>query len=101
MSRPINAATRSSRSVTVIGKREISVRSCSGSEGGKSWAVWVVRRRTARDRFRRAPMREQQRSLSLKLRGHYGYYGIAGNSEAIGRFYPARRSSTSSTSKTR
>jgi len=62
---------------------------------------WVVRRRTARDRFRRAvrqvkgwckrhrhePMHEQQRSLSLKLRGHYGYYGIAGNSKAIGRFY--------------
>ncbi|MDI1450799.1 group II intron reverse transcriptase/maturase [Polyangium sp. 6x1] len=62
---------------------------------------WVVRRRTARDRFRRSvrhvkdwckryrhkSMREQQRSLSLKLRGHYGYFGIAGNSEAIGRFY--------------
>jgi hypothetical protein len=32
-------------------------------------------------------MREQQRSLSLKLRGHYGYYGIAGNSVGIGRFY--------------
>ena len=32
-------------------------------------------------------MSEQQRSLSLKLRGHYGYYGIAGNSVAIGRFY--------------
>jgi hypothetical protein len=24
--------------------------------------------------------------LSQKLRGHYGYYGIPGNSEALGRF---------------
>ena len=49
--------------------------------------------RTARDRFRRAlqsisqwcktyrhaPLREQQRALGLKLRGHYGYYGRKGN----------------------
>lgn len=29
---------------------------------------------------------EQQRSLNLKLRGHYGYYGITGNFRALARF---------------
>jgi len=61
---------------------------------------WVVKRKTARDRFRAAikrvstwckhhmhdPVREQWRKLSLKVRGHYAYYGIAYNSQAIGRF---------------
>jgi RNA-directed DNA polymerase len=61
---------------------------------------WVIRRRTASNRFRRAlkridewcrrnrhrPIEEQHRQLSLKLHGHYAYYGITGNSYAIGRF---------------
>jgi len=61
---------------------------------------WAVKRRTAPDRFSRAmvavkqwcrrnrhrPLREQCRMLSQKLRGHYGYYGIPGNSTALGRF---------------
>jgi RNA-directed DNA polymerase len=61
---------------------------------------WVIKRKTARDRFRAAlkrinvwcrqhlhdPVREQWRKLSQKLRGHYAYYGIGYNSEAIGRF---------------
>lgn len=61
---------------------------------------WVVKRKTAADRFSRAmvavkewcrrnrhlSLEEQQRMLSQKLRGHYGYYGIVGNSEALGRF---------------
>jgi hypothetical protein len=54
---------------------------------------WVVKTRTAADRFRRtlkristwckenrhAPLETQQRVLSQKLRGHYGYYGRKGN----------------------
>ena len=62
---------------------------------------WVVKRRTARDRFNRAlkritgwcklhrhdPVREQWQALSQKLRGHFGYYGITGNYEAIHRFW--------------
>jgi hypothetical protein len=60
----------------------------------------VVKRQTARGRFRRAlralamwcrinrhlSVVEQQRSLNLKLRGHYGYYGITGNFRALRRF---------------
>jgi len=60
----------------------------------------VIRRQTARSRLRRAllqvalwcranrhqPVVEQQRSLNLKLRGHYGYYGITGNLPALKRF---------------
>jgi RNA-directed DNA polymerase len=62
---------------------------------------WVVKWRTARDRFRRAlkrisqwcrenrhrPPADQQRALAWKLRGHYGYFGIMHNSHAIERFY--------------
>lgn len=61
---------------------------------------WVIRQSTASSRFRRAlkrvddwcgqnyhlPIKEQHRQLSQKLRGHYGYYGITGNSILIGRF---------------
>jgi group II intron reverse transcriptase/maturase len=61
---------------------------------------WVIKRKTARDRFRAAlkrismwckqhmhdPVREQWRKLNQKLRGHYAYYGIAYNSQAIVRF---------------
>jgi RNA-directed DNA polymerase len=61
---------------------------------------WIVKRRTAKDRFRRAlkrvgdwcrehrhdEVREQQRALGQKLRGHFGYFGITGNYEAISRF---------------
>ena len=61
---------------------------------------WVVKRRTAPSRFTRAvkriahwcranrhrPIVEQHRMLSQKLRGHYAYYGITGNSIALSRF---------------
>ena len=61
---------------------------------------WVVKRRTAKDRFRRAitrvalwcrkhrhdDVRAQQKALAQKLRGHFGYYGIIGNYDALGRF---------------
>ena len=32
------------------------------------------------------PVAAQWAALSQKLRGHYGYYGVQGNSRAIGRF---------------
>jgi RNA-directed DNA polymerase len=61
---------------------------------------WIVKRRTAKDRFRRAlkrvgdwcrehrhdEVRKQQQVLGQKLRGHFGYFGITGNSDAISRF---------------
>jgi group II intron reverse transcriptase/maturase len=61
---------------------------------------WVVKRRTAKDRFRRAlkrigdwcrkhrhdEVREQHKALARKLLGHYEYYGITGNSGALSRF---------------
>ncbi len=70
------------------------------------WAVslkgyWVVKVKTAADRFTRAvrsidkwchdnrhlPLAEQQHKLNQKLRGHYGYYGVTGNSDAMKRFH--------------
>jgi group II intron reverse transcriptase/maturase len=65
--------------------------------------AWVVKRKTSTSRFSRGlktlsewcrvnrhqPMREQHRTLSQKLKGHFAYYGITGNSNALGRFRTA------------
>ena len=62
--------------------------------------TWVVKRRTARGRFSRAlkavslwcrlnrhlEVKQQWQMLCRKLTGHFGYYGIAGNSMALARF---------------
>lgn len=62
---------------------------------------WVVKRRTAKDRFRRAlkeisrwchlnrhrSVPEQQKMLASKLRGHAQYYGITGNGNTLSRFF--------------
>lgn len=62
---------------------------------------WVVKRRTAKDRFARSLRRtyewlrsklhtkiaEYWPTLARKMRGHYQYYGIAGNSERIAAFH--------------
>jgi len=61
---------------------------------------WVVKRKTAASRFTRAvrtialwcrmhrhdPISVQHQTLCQKLRGHYAYYGITGNSIALSRF---------------
>lgn len=61
---------------------------------------WVIKRKTAKGRFKRGlealkdwcrkvmhrPIREQHKTLTQKLRGHYGYYGITGNAETLDRF---------------
>ncbi len=61
---------------------------------------WVVKLKTAKDRFTRAvrsidkwchdnrhlSIAEQQQKLNQKLRGHYAYYGVTGNSESMNRF---------------
>ena len=61
---------------------------------------WVVKFKTAADRFSRAmrsiaewcrtnrhlPKCEQQQKLNEKLRGHYAYYGVTGNSGALSSF---------------
>jgi RNA-directed DNA polymerase len=61
---------------------------------------WVVKLKTAKDRFTRAvrsidhwcrdnrhlPIQDQHTKLNEKLRGHYAYYGVTGNSAALARF---------------
>jgi group II intron reverse transcriptase/maturase len=68
--------------------------------GRSGKGAWVVKRKTGKNRFSRAvravaewcrrnrhqPLREQHRALASKLRGHFGYYGITGNSSALGSF---------------
>lgn len=62
---------------------------------------WVVKRKTAKGRFRRAMTRmnhwcrqsrhlrvaTQRAALNRKLRGHYNYYGVTGNYRALARFH--------------
>ena len=59
-----------------------------------------MKRKTSRGRFRRSlasvaqwcrehrhlPITEQWDTLTRKLRGHFAYYGIAGNLASLGRF---------------
>lgn len=66
---------------------------------------WLVKQRTAKDRFSRAlhrirqwcrahrhdPLRVQQQALAQKLRGHYGYFGVTSNYRALERFYRETR----------
>jgi RNA-directed DNA polymerase len=61
---------------------------------------WVIKQKTAADRFGRAvrsidqwcrdnrhiSIGEQQQKLNQKLRGHYAYYGVTGNSGSLTRF---------------
>jgi len=73
---------------------------------GRSWrGNWVVKRKTLPSRFGRAlkkiarwcrvcrhlSIAEQHQALSQKLRGHYAYFGITGNFEALHRFRDAVR----------
>ena len=62
--------------------------------------AWTVKQKTANSRFTRAlgqiklwcrknrhlPVKDQWEKLSHKLRGHYGYYGITGNSLWLGKY---------------
>lgn len=84
---------RSGRSFDMLGFTHFWGRSRQGR--------WIVKRKTAKDRFSRALQRighwcrvhrhwrvaDQQAALNLKLRGHYAYYGVTGNGRALGRFH--------------
>ena len=62
---------------------------------------WFAPRRTSKGRLTRSlraiwtwcrdhrhdAVREQHRALILKVRGHYGYYGITGNARGLTRFF--------------
>jgi group II intron reverse transcriptase/maturase len=67
--------------------------------------AWVVKRKTARSRIKRAlqalsewcrkhlhlPVKDQHHKLTQKVRGHYGYYGIIGNFASLQKFREAVR----------
>ena len=62
---------------------------------------WIIQRKTAKSRFSRAirkmgewmreamhwPVRVQHKVLVQKLRGHFNYYGITGNSKSLVRYH--------------
>ena len=63
------------------------------------WGKWIVKRKTAKDRFsrtlrrlrewcrnyRHAPVEAQHLGLSRKLLGHYAYFGITSNFHALAK----------------
>jgi RNA-directed DNA polymerase len=65
--------------------------------------LWAIKRKTASSRFSRSirriaewcrwhrhePLHVQHRSLVRKLKGHYAFYGITGNADALQRFWYA------------
>jgi len=74
--------------------------------GRSRWGTPAIMRKTAASRFTRSlkavnqwmrgarhlPVEAQAKMLAQKLRGHFGYYGITGNSSAIVRFaFEAKR----------
>ncbi len=74
--------------------------------GRSRWGTPAIMRKTASSRFTRSmkavnqwmrgarhlPVAAQAKMLAQKLRGHFGYYGITGNSSAIVRFaFEAKR----------
>ena len=73
--------------------------------GRSQRGVWVVKRKTANGRLKRAlaalsewcrknlhaPIKEQHQKLVQKLRGHYGYYGITGNLYSLLEFREGAR----------
>jgi RNA-directed DNA polymerase len=68
--------------------------------GRSRWGHWVVKRKTSKSRFSRGltalaqwlrkerhnALADQHQTLSQKLRGHFAYYGITGNADALKRF---------------
>jgi group II intron reverse transcriptase/maturase len=68
--------------------------------GRSRWGHWVVKRKTSKSRFRRGmaaiaawcrqhrheELPQQHTTLSQKLRGHFAYYGVTGNADALNRF---------------
>jgi len=73
--------------------------------GRARWGGWVVKRKTARSRLKRAlealsswcrenlhePIEAQYQKLKQKLLGHYGYYGITGNFYSLQEFLDRAR----------
>jgi len=73
--------------------------------GRSRQGAWVVKRKTARSRLKRAlsalsewcrknlhlSVKEQHQKLTQKLRGHYGYYGIIGNIYSLQAFREGAR----------
>ncbi len=71
--------TKSRQGYPVIKRRTAKVKLNSSLGKVKDWC----------HRNRHKPLAYQQRKLNEKLRGHYAYYGIRGNYEALSRYHHA------------
>jgi group II intron reverse transcriptase/maturase len=67
---------RSRRGKSVIIRRTMRSRLTRALQRVRQWCRWN----------RHRPIAEQCKALGAKLRGHFGYYGITGNFEALRRF---------------
>jgi group II intron reverse transcriptase/maturase len=92
-SRPRSPSDPSPRSFEFLGFCHFWDRSRRGK--------WIVRKKTAAQRLRRSlraihdlcrrmrhlPLRRQRALLTSRMRGHYSYFGVTGNSRALSSFY--------------
>lgn len=69
--------TRSRRGSWIIGRKTSKARLRRGLAELSQWCRW----------HRHEPVSWQHRQLSLKLRGHYAYYGITGNGRSLNSYY--------------
>lgn len=73
---------RSRRGSQILKRKTAKGRFSRGLMAIKAWAK----------RARHVPIAKQAKTLGQKLRGHFNYYGLRGNSESINRFaYEVRR----------
>ena len=83
------------------GKRSFDLLGFTHYWGKSRKGMWVVKRKTMASRLARAlkavtdwcgkhrheSIPEQRTALAAKLQGHYGYYGITGNMDALRNFF--------------
>ncbi|HXW14594.1 MAG TPA: group II intron reverse transcriptase/maturase [Terriglobia bacterium] len=100
--RPARGATPSSDNASGVGSRPgtFDLLGFTHYWGKSRNGHWVVKRKTAADRFRRAlkriadwcrghrhdPVHEQWTALRPKVLGHYGYFALIGNSQQLYTF---------------
>jgi len=102
---PADAADSEAKDRNSTGPRTFDFLGFTHYWGRSLRGVWVVKRKTAKSRLKRAfqslsdwcrqnlhqPIADQHQKLKQKLQGHYAYYGITGNFPSLQEFLEGAR----------
>ena len=102
---PADAADSAAKDRNSTGPRTFDFLGFTHYWGRSLRGVWVIKRKTARSRLKRAlqalsdwcrqnlhqPIADQHQKLKQKLQGHYAYYGITGNFPSLQEFLEGAR----------